>query len=243
MHNDYIVFVDESGDHSLTSIDPAYPVFVLSFCVFTRDCYINKLTPALRQLKFDTFGHDIAILHEADIRNRRGAFSALGPEQREAFLSSLTDLIDACDFTLIAMLINKVKHKARYRAPEHPYHLALQFGLERLNDFLQIQGSTAGTTYVVCEARGKKEDAELELAFRRICDGDNRDKRNYPFDIVIADKKSNSEGLQLADLTARPIGLSLIKPFQANRAYDVLQSKFFTGKRGTIDGNGRKVFP
>lgn len=51
MHSDYIVFVDESGDHSLTSIDPAYPVFVLSFCVFTRDCYINKLTPALRQLK------------------------------------------------------------------------------------------------------------------------------------------------------------------------------------------------
>ena len=29
---DHIVFVDESGDHSLTSINPDYPVFVLAFC-------------------------------------------------------------------------------------------------------------------------------------------------------------------------------------------------------------------
>ena len=32
-HSDYIVYVDESGDHSLTSINPRYPLFVLSFCV------------------------------------------------------------------------------------------------------------------------------------------------------------------------------------------------------------------
>jgi hypothetical protein len=26
-HSDFIVFVDESGDHSLTKIDPQYPMF------------------------------------------------------------------------------------------------------------------------------------------------------------------------------------------------------------------------
>ena len=31
--SDYIVYVDESGDHSLTSIEADFPVFSLSFCV------------------------------------------------------------------------------------------------------------------------------------------------------------------------------------------------------------------
>ena len=31
---DYIVYVDESGDHSLVSIDQRFPVFALVFCVF-----------------------------------------------------------------------------------------------------------------------------------------------------------------------------------------------------------------
>jgi hypothetical protein len=45
--------VDESGDRSLTSINPDYPVFVLSFCIFTKACYADTLTPAVRRLKFD----------------------------------------------------------------------------------------------------------------------------------------------------------------------------------------------
>lgn len=31
--SDYLVFVDESGDHGLDTIDPGYPMFVLAFCV------------------------------------------------------------------------------------------------------------------------------------------------------------------------------------------------------------------
>ena len=32
--SDFMVYVDESGDHSLTSIDKSYPIFALAFCVF-----------------------------------------------------------------------------------------------------------------------------------------------------------------------------------------------------------------
>jgi hypothetical protein len=31
--SEYIVYVDESGDHGLETIDPNYPVFVLAFCI------------------------------------------------------------------------------------------------------------------------------------------------------------------------------------------------------------------
>lgn len=243
MQSDYIVFVDESGDHSLSSIDEQYPVFVLSFCVFQKDGYIDVLTPAVRRLKFETFGHEMVILHENDIRRRKGVFGTLTMEERMAFMEKLSGLIDACDFTLIGVVIHKDRHKARYNKPEHPYHLALQFGLERLRHFLKLQGQEDATTYVVCEARGAAEDAELELAFRRVCDGENRGSTKYPFKIVIASKKTNSEGLQIADLTARPLGLRVSRPDQENRAFDVLSKKFFTGNHGAIHGNGFKVFP
>jgi hypothetical protein len=35
--SDYVVFVNKSGDHSLTSIDAAPPVFVLGFCMLEKE--------------------------------------------------------------------------------------------------------------------------------------------------------------------------------------------------------------
>ena len=57
-HSDYIVYVDESGDHSLEKINPSYPVFVLSFCIFKKDEYANLIAPAVQNFKFKFFGHD-----------------------------------------------------------------------------------------------------------------------------------------------------------------------------------------
>lgn len=34
--SDYLVFVDESGDHELDAIDPGYPMFVLAFGVLRK---------------------------------------------------------------------------------------------------------------------------------------------------------------------------------------------------------------
>jgi hypothetical protein len=101
-------------------------------------------------------------------------------------------------------------------------------GLKRVRHFLRLNGHHDRLTHVVCEARGAKEDADLELAFQRVCDGDNRTNAKYNFDIVICDKKANSEGLQLADLMARPIGLHILRPDQPNGAYEVLSAKFFS---------------
>lgn len=243
MFSDYIVYVDESGDHSLESINPEYPLFVLSFCIFRKDVYAETMTPAVRKLKFDAFGHDMVVLHEIDIRKKKGAFTKLGKEPREAFLNALTDIIEAADFKLVAVVIDKHKLKARYLNPGHPYHLAMEFGLERIYRFLKSVGQADRMTYLVCEARGAKEDKELELEFRRICDGANFFHKLLPFDMIIADKKTNSEGMQLADLTARPIGVSVLRPDQQNRAIKVLDGKFYRDGGSNQSGMGLKVFP
>jgi hypothetical protein len=242
--SDYIVFVDESGDHGLESIDPNYPVFVLAFCVFAKTDYSNKLVPALQRFKFKHFGHDQVILHEVDIRRDRKDFSFLKTkEKKETFLAELSQLVKEVPFTLVATVIKKEPYKQRYSNPDNPYHVALGFGLERVFYFLRSRGSVAEKTHVIVEKRGKKEDAELELEFRRVCDGGNYERERLPLEIVFADKKSNSAGLQLADLIARPVGMNILRPQQPNKAFEIIEGKFYGSNLGKVQGWGLKCFP
>ena len=241
---DYVVFVDESGDHSLTSINAEYPVFVLGFCVFEKERYAARVLPAVTRLKFTYFGHDAVVLHEHDIRKQIGAFAILTDRAvRARFLDDLNGLMTETEFTLIACAIRKREFLARYANPEHPYDLAMEFGLERLGRWLDERGQRDRLTHVVCEQRGLREDRDLELAFRRVCQGSNATGSTLALDLVMVDKMANSAGLQFSDLVARPIGRHVLQPDQPNRAWDVLQGKFRTSPGGRLEGWGLKVFP
>jgi hypothetical protein len=60
---------------------------------------------------------------------------------------------------------------------------------------------------------------------------------------VVIDKRTNSEGLQLADMVARPVALSVLRPDQPNRAMEVLREKLWRGPGGQVEGYGLKCFP
>tara|TARA_R110000782_G_scaffold120632_3_gene211633 strand:- start:596 stop:1441 length:846 start_codon:yes stop_codon:yes gene_type:complete len=245
----YIIYVDESGDHNLGKIDAQYPLFVLAFCVFHKRHYSEQVVSALEKFKFNHFGHDQVVLHENEIRKEKGVFNIFkSPEERTAFLDELTDIIERSNFILISCVIDKRRLTRHADANSNPYHLALGFCLETLYEFLQEKHQHGKKTHVVVECRGKKEDNELELEFRRICDGANRLSRQLPFDVLFADKRTMSSGLQLADLVARPIGLSVFKPEQPNKAFEVLKRKFYCdGGRETVgsgyEGMGLKIYP
>jgi Protein of unknown function (DUF3800) len=242
--SDYIIFVDESGDHSLAVIDRDYPVFVLNFCIFRKAHYGAALCPRVQDFKFRHFGHDQVILHEHAIRKQVKPFVFLKTEKkREAFIGELTAIIADTEFVLVSAVIDKRALTRRYVDPGSPYDIALLFCMERAHAFLEGVGQADLMTHVVVECRGAKEDAALELQFRRICDGANLRGKMNGFDIVFADKKANLPGLQIADLTARPIGRHVINPKQPNRAFDILQTKFRRSPAGRIDGWGMKIFP
>ncbi len=232
-HSDFIVYVDESGDHSLESINPRYPIFVLALCVMQKTGYTHHIAPALRALKFTTFGHDMVILHESDIRKRTGAFLGLSRERCGDFLKRLTDLIWQARLEVIAVVIDKRRLSLNRPSKLHAYHFAVGTALESLFHMLRGEDQDDRIAHVVCEARGRKEDAELAEEFKRLCKTARYAERGICFELVIADKKTNSEGLQLADLIARPIGLSVLKPDQPNRAADVVLQKIAKGPTGT----------
>jgi len=106
-HSDFVVYVDESGDHSLETINPRFPVFVLALCVFRKSYYSNIVTPAVRMLKFETFGHDMVIFHEQEIRKKTGHFQFLSKDPREKFMEKLSSIIADSEFSLIPIVIDK----------------------------------------------------------------------------------------------------------------------------------------
>lgn len=244
----YIVYVDESGDHGMQTIDDRFPVFVLAFCVFHKGHYSEKVVPALEKFKFKHFGHDQIVLHESEIRKEKGRFRIFPTrDHRNRFLDELTSIIEASKFILISCVIDK-KQLREEGKPPNPYHIALRFCLETLHQFLEEKGEQEKPTHIVVEQRGEKEDKDLELEFRRICAGQNRMEKPLPFEILFSDKKAMSSGLQLADLVARPIGLSVFRDEQGNRAFEVLTKKFFCGGgRANVGADyqewGLKIFP
>lgn len=246
-YSNFVVYVDESGDHGMQNVDPNYPLFVLAFCVFYKKHYSEKVVPALEKFKFNNFGHDIVILHEREIRKETGPFKFVNEREKLVFIDGLSDIIENSNFILISCVIDKQKLGGRVEH-DNPYHLALGFCLETLHELLIEKNQDEKKTHVVFECRGKKEDKDLELEFRRVCDGANRMGVQLPFDIIFADKRANSSGLQLADLVARPIGVSVLRPGQNNRAFEILKRKFFcAGGRANVgkgyENWGLKVFP
>ncbi|TWG55065.1 MULTISPECIES: DUF3800 domain-containing protein [unclassified Aminobacter] len=239
--SDYIVFADESGDHGMLSIDPEYPIFVLTFCVIAKASYIEQVIPAVQQFKFDFWGHDAVILHEHDIRKSRGDFAFLRTDRdiRARFYDRLNTLMADVPFDLFAAVIDKEMHRRRYANPWNPYEIALRFCMEQLHGLLERKDEQGKTVHVVFESRGRVEDDSLELEFLRIAGNQGQwgyrrtDFGNFSFAPIFIPKSSNSVGLQLADLTARPIGLRCLRREQPNRAFDIIHSKI----------RGLKTFP
>jgi hypothetical protein len=231
--SDYIVFVDESGDHGLQNIDPQFPVFTLAFCIVAKEDYLSAIVPAFQKFKFDFFGHDGVILHEHELRKSEGPFAFLRTDAslRGNFFAALNEIVDEAVFRIYAATIHKDLLKARYSDPWNPYEIALRFCMEHLRSYMLSAGQKGKTLHLHFEGRGRREDQQLELEFRRICANQGQwgwkapDFTVMKFEPVFLPKSANSIGLQMADLIARPIALHSLRPQQANRAYDVLKTK------------------
>jgi len=245
--SDYIVYVDESGDHGLAQINPQNPVFVLAFCIFNKTEYAEKIVPEIQKLKFRFWGHDNVILHSRDIRKATGDFAILQNKHvREAFLEQLTHLMETLPYTVVGVGIDKTKFK-QTNAQHNPYEAALKYGFVELLHWLLDKSPSEKLMHIICEKRGKTEDNALELEFYRYYEP-YKISPNYKLQFM--PKQHNSTGLQFADLVAYPLARHLIKPAQENRAFDAIHLKlykFFGADSDTMEERagaaGVEIFP
>jgi hypothetical protein len=203
-----ILFLDESGDHSLTQIDSQYPVFTLCGVIIEEEYHRTVATERLNALKEELFGRREIILHTADFTRNRAGFEAMSSHDfRSRFFAALESLIGELDFKIVACVIRKHDHLGKYGLNAiDPYLLSLSLLVER---FVFECGSIGGS--IVAESRDPTLNNALELAFLNLkiqgtayISATKIQKRIHNF--AIRGKKENLAGLQIADLAATPIG-------------------------------------
>jgi hypothetical protein len=242
--SDFIVFADESGDHGLARINPDYPVFVLSCCVFDKKEYVERVCPELQRFKLRWWPHDAVVLHSSQIRRHEPPFAFLASvERRERFMKDLAGTLQAAPFTLFSVAIDKVRLKERYAVSIDPYSLALRYCVELVVVFLREREQGHRDVPFLIEKRGKLEDAQLAAAFLRICEGENCWGALRGLSIELIDKKANLPGLQIADLVGTPIGRHVLKPHERNRAFESIQQKLWMPLDPGRSERGLKILP
>lgn len=242
----YFLFIDESGDHGLITLDPSFPVFLLCGLLTSEDNY-QQIKDSINELKNRFWNDKEVILHSRDIRKCEKEFQILFDlEIKREFYLTINDIIKSSKYRIISSAIDKAKYIKKYgRLSNDVYELALSFIMERAIFSLDEINTVEKQLIIVIEKRGKKEDRRLAEHFQRLLSrGTNyvsaQRLKDVNTKIVFRDKKENVNGLQLADLVAYPMARYVIDPKRANPAYEILMPKIYNknGKK-----YGLKVFP
>lgn len=242
----YYLFIDESGDHGLTTVFEEFPVFLLSGVVITDRDY-EQVRNSFNLIKQRLWNSKEVVFHSRDIRKCEKEFSVLfDMEKKKWFYEQINDAISVSHYVIIASAIRKDLYIKRYgRLSNDVYEIALSFIIERAIFYLDDQCFNDKSLEIVIEKRGRKEDKKLEEHFQRLVSrgtGYVSASRLKAYDLKISfkNKKENINGLQLADMVAYPIARHVINPERPNPAFDRVENKIYNknGKR-----YGIKIFP
>jgi hypothetical protein len=246
-----ILFLDESGDHSLSIIDPQFSVFVLCGVIMDAEYHRTTTSERLDSFKMRLFGNREIILHTADFTRNKSGFEAMANHHfRSEFFNALQHMIRELEFKIVACVIKKQDHLQKYGLNAlDPYLLSLSVLVER---FIFECGSAGGT--IVAEARNPTLNNALELAFLDLkirgttfVSATKVQKRIHNF--TIRQKKDNIAGLQVADVVATPIGRHAMGktsyPHYCDEGdfFSVVKPKFRQAWDGKIEGMGLVMLP
>lgn len=242
----YYLFIDESGDHGLTTLNPDFPVFLLCGIVTSTAEYEN-IRQSFNAIKHGFWGNKEVIFHSRDIRKCEKEFQVLFDlEKKGLFYEQLNQAIQVHNYTVIASAIQKDVYIKRVgRLSDDVYELALSFIVERAIFYLDDLPDKNKELEIIIEKRGKKEDKKLDEHFQRLLARgtgyvDAIRLAAYNLEIGFKSKRENINGLQLADLAAYPIARYVIEPLRANPAFELIEPKIYAkgGKQ-----YGLKKFP
>jgi len=243
-----VLFLDESGDHSLDKIDPQYPVFVLGGCIVDYDYHESQIKQKLKEYKMQLFGRDDFIIHTADIARRRGVFHLLTDKSlRIRFYEETNRLMRELDYKVVACAIKKGEHAKKYGlAAVDPYMLSLKLLVERFVFEVKARGG-GEKGIIIAESRDETLDNQLRLAWIDLRTGGTEyvsasDVRRNVGDILIKEKNQNIAGLQIADLLVSPIGRHVIGK-APKEDWKIISNKLRRGPHGNYMGFGLVVLP
>lgn len=244
-----IMFLDESGDHSLSKIDDQFPVFCLAGCIFDENEYQQNSKARIDAFKIRYFNNPEIILHSREIRKCEPPFNILlNATTKRDFYKDLNNMLASLPYTILASVILKKKLKVRYSDPANPYALSLQFIMERFLYYLEENNDVG---YISVESRDPKSNTDLLNTFTDIINnGSGSDIHHVSAKqfqskiqkMIFVTKQQNENGHQIADLVAYPTAKYGLNSKKENLAFSVIEPRF-RRMNGKISGYGLKIFP
>jgi len=215
------IYIDEVGNPDLESSEnPNHRFLSLSGVILELDYVQRVVHPQMENLKSRYFSYhpdEPVIFHRAEMVNALPPFQALKDSQlRQSFDDELLRLLEAWDYTIISVCLDKKKHKETYAVWRYdPYHYCLAILLERFVFFLNRRASQGDA---MAESRGGKEDRRLKSAYTRLWEQGTDFAGPEQFQKALTSKQlkvklktNNISGLQLADLLAHPSRNEILK--------------------------------
>ena len=103
----YYLFIDESGDHGLKTIDSSFPVFVLCGVLMSENEY-SKINSDSENIKLKYWDNKNVILHSRDIRKCNNEFKILFDLKiKEQFYIDINNILTANNYKIISLIHTK----------------------------------------------------------------------------------------------------------------------------------------
>lgn len=246
-----LVFIDESGNNNLASVDSNFPVFVLCAVAMTDTQYHQTVRPVFEEFKSVSCGSPNIILRSSNIKRKKNGFEFLRkPGEMDKFCTALDDVMSKSPHHILASTIDVVKHREKYITPHDPYYLGIEFMLPKI---VMLAGENSETDInIIFEQRGAAYDKNVRKKFEEYLQLGTRFKSaerfaHLKFHIWFEPKGKNLIGNQIADLSGYAIGRHYLSP--PYRSYPIVEEKIYRGaawlsryNRAT-DLYGLKIFP
>lgn len=241
----YFLFVDESGDHGLKTVDTNFPVFLLCGVLISENEF-KQINANANQAKLKYWNNTNVILHSRDIRKCNNEFKILFDlKVKEQFYNDINGILTSSNYNIISSAIDKISFIKKYgKLEDDVYEIALSFILER-TVFCLDEIKDCDSLEIIIEKRGKKEDAKLANHLNKLNQVgtfyvDAERMKKYSIKHSFLHKRQNNNGLQISDLLAYPIAKKIIFPEGVNVSYELIKDKFYTKNEKKY---GLKVFP
>lgn len=242
----YRIYIDEVGNSDLASSDnPNHRFLSLTGVIIELSHVETAVFPQLEVLKtkyFRSHPDEPVILHRKEMVNHKRPFEQLkDPGIKKVFDAELLALLQAWDYAVVSVCIDKKNHKETYQVWRYdPYHYCLAMLMERYWFFLNEHGAKGD---VMAESRGGKEDMRLKESFAKLWAEGTDYLPAERFQAALTSKQlkvkaktNNVAGLQLADLLAHPSRNEMLhekgfledglRPF-GEKIVGVLQQKYY----------------
>lgn len=237
---EYYLFLDESKPNS------NFENFTLGGVAVNKKQY-DDLVKSINKLKTDIFLNDAVILHEFDIRGKKGEFIGITQTQQENFFNGLGEIFSKDKLLkVLAVSINTNDLEKLYNLEEinDIYYIALQLLMENFTHFLS-KNNGVGTIFL--ETTDIANNTKLQNLFHMLkatgtlfFKKESLQKRLSTINFAI--KSENNIGLQLADFVPNPLArCALGKKQKLYSIFDDIKKILYDGELGMQNRYGFKI--